>query len=248
MQHLGQTRSSVQPNHMLLTPDSFIRSPLPGFVRATCIVHIAPQCGAAFVQYTAELQADGRFGPAPQGSSRVVYVTSGTLTLETEGQSHPLNVGGYAYLPPDLEHVLHSELGAVATVFEKPFVETDSLEAPEMLWGNVADIVGTPLIGNETVMVKMLLPDDPRFDFAVNLMSYPAGSSLHLVEIHVMEHGLLMLSGEGTYKLGDHFYPVTAGDVIYMAPYCPQWFGALGATPSSYLLYKDVNRHPLEQF
>jgi (S)-ureidoglycine aminohydrolase len=69
-----------------------------------------------------------------------------------------------------------------------------------------------------------------------------------LVEIHVMEHGLLMLNGEGTYKLGDHFYPVTAGDVIYMAPYCPQWFGALGVTPSSYLLYKDVNRHPLEQF
>jgi len=39
---------------------------------------------------------------------------------------------------------------------------------------------------------------------------------------------------------------VTQGDVIYMAPYCPQWFGALGKTPSSYLLYKDWNRHPLE--
>jgi (S)-ureidoglycine aminohydrolase len=29
-----------------------------------------------------------------------------------------------------------------------------------------------------------------------------------------------------------------------MAPYCPQWFGALGKTPAKYLIYKDWNRHP----
>ena len=43
-----------------------------------------------------------------------------------------------------------------------------------------------------------------------------------------MEHGLLMLEGGGIYRLGDHWYPVTAGDFIWMAPFCPQWFGALG--------------------
>jgi (S)-ureidoglycine aminohydrolase len=30
-----------------------------------------------------------------------------------------------------------------------------------------------------------------------------------------------------------------------MAPYCTQWFGALGKTPAKYLIYKDWNRHPL---
>jgi (S)-ureidoglycine aminohydrolase len=30
-----------------------------------------------------------------------------------------------------------------------------------------------------------------------------------------------------------------------MAPYCPQWFGALGKQPAKYLIYKDWNRHPL---
>ena len=60
-----------------------------------------------------------------------------------------------------------------------------------------------------------------------------------------MEHGLLMLEGGGIYRLNDHWYPVTAGDFIWMAPYCPQWFGALGKTPAKYLLYKDWNRHPL---
>jgi (S)-ureidoglycine aminohydrolase len=27
-----------------------------------------------------------------------------------------------------------------------------------------------------------------------------------------------------------------------MAPFCPQWFVAIGKTPAAYLYYKDVNR------
>ena len=42
-----------------------------------------------------------------------------------------------------------------------------------------------------------------------------------------MEHGLVMLSGEGVYRLEDSWYPVQAGDAIWMAPYCPQWFVAI---------------------
>jgi (S)-ureidoglycine aminohydrolase len=91
----------------------------------------------------------------------------------------------------------------------------------------------------------MLLPDVPELDFAVNIMTYDPGASLALVEVHIMEHGLVMLEGGGVYRLGNAWYPVIAGDVIYMAPYCPQWFGALGKTPSAYLIYKDWNRHPL---
>jgi (S)-ureidoglycine aminohydrolase len=30
-----------------------------------------------------------------------------------------------------------------------------------------------------------------------------------------------------------------------MAPFCPQWFGAVGTKPTKYLIYKDFNRHPL---
>jgi (S)-ureidoglycine aminohydrolase len=55
----------------------------------------------------------------------------------------------------------------------------------------------------------------------------------------------MMLAGGGIYRLGDHWYPVMAGDFIWMAPYCPQWFGAIGKTPAQYLIYKDWNRHPL---
>ena len=56
---------------------------------------------------------------------------------------------------------------------------------------------------------------------------------------------VLMLQGGGIYRLGECWYPASAGDFIWMGPYCPQWFGALGKAPAKYLIYKDWNRHPL---
>ena len=90
----------------------------------------------------------------------------------------------------------------------------------------------------------MLLPEDLSFDLAVNIFTYQPGATLPFVETHIMEHGLLMLSGQGIYRLDADWHPVKAGDVIWMAPYCPQWFVAMGPTPASYIYYKDVNRAP----
>ena len=77
---------------------------------------------------------------------------------------------------------------------------------------------------------------------AVNIFTYQPGATLPLVETHIMEHGLLMLKGQGIYRLDADWHPVQAGDVIWMAPYCPQWFVATGPAPASYIYYKDVNR------
>ena len=57
------------------------------------------------------------------------------------------------------------------------------------------------------LQVRCLLPDTMNFDFAVNTMVYQPGASLSMVEMHVMEHGLLMLEGGGIYRLGDSWYP-----------------------------------------
>jgi (S)-ureidoglycine aminohydrolase len=111
--------------------------------------------------------------------------------------------------------------------------------------GHEDNVASVALMGDEDLQVRGLLPDSPSFDFAVNTMTYQPGAALALVEIHVMEHGLLMLEGGGIYRLGDNWYPVTAGDFIWMAPFCPQWFGALGKQPAKYLIYKDWNRHPI---
>ena len=73
----------------------------------------------------------------------------------------------------------------------------------------------------------------------------PTGRDLPFVETHIMEHGLLMLAGAGIYRLDDDWHPVQTGDVIWIAPYCPQWFAAVGDEPASYIYYKDVNRTPI---
>jgi (S)-ureidoglycine aminohydrolase len=108
--------------------------------------------------------------------------------------------------------------------------------------GRENQISGQPYLGDEDALLKILLPDHPSFDMAVNLFTYQPGACLPFVETHIMEHGLLMLDGQGIYRLEDRWYPVTAGDCIWMAPYCPQWFTAMGKSPARYLYYKDVNR------
>jgi (S)-ureidoglycine aminohydrolase len=112
--------------------------------------------------------------------------------------------------------------------------------------GQEQDLAGESFLGDPDANLKTLLPADPAFDMAVNILSYKPGATLPLVEVHVMEHGLLMLEGQGVYRLGEEWYPVCAGDVIWMGPFCAQWFAATGKEPARYLYYKDVNRDPLE--
>jgi len=69
-------------------------------------------------------------------------------------------------------------------------------------------------------------------------MTYQPGAALSMVEMHVMEHGLIMLE-VADYRLADAWYPVTAGDFHLDGPWCPQWFGAIGKLPAKYLIYKD---------
>jgi (S)-ureidoglycine aminohydrolase len=107
-------------------------------------------------------------------------------------------------------------------------------------------VEGAPFLGDPDAVLKALLPRDTRFDLAVNVFTFRPGATLPLVEVHVMEHGLLVLKGQGVYRLGDDWYPVRKGDVIWMAPFCPQWFVAMGKGPARYLYYKDVNRDPME--
>jgi (S)-ureidoglycine aminohydrolase len=242
MHQLGETRSASHSNHALSTPETFVRAPLPGMRNATAIVHTSPAMGAAFTQYTAEFEPGGQLGPS--ASPRFVYVLEGELTVSVGSKSHTLLPDGYAYLPAGGETVA-SASAARAVVIEKIYRPLPGTEPPAPLIASERDVPGEPLGGDPWLTVRKLLPDDPAFDFAVNTMQYLPGATLPMVEIHVMEHGLLMLEGGGIYRLGDRWYPVTAGDFIWMGPYCPQWFGALGKTPAKYIIYKDWNRHPL---
>src|ERR1039457_2452553 len=102
MHNLGRTRSSQQPNHLLLTPDTFVRTVLPGMKACSAIVHVSPALGAKFTQYTAELEVGGELGqPLTQ---RFLFVIEGGVTLEVDGKLRELSARGYAYLPQGLHH------------------------------------------------------------------------------------------------------------------------------------------------
>jgi (S)-ureidoglycine aminohydrolase len=242
MHQLGETRSASHRNHALFTPDTFVRAPLPGMRRATAIVHTSPAMGASFTQYTAEFEPGGQLGPS--ASQRFVYVLEGELTVTVGAQPQTLLKDGYAYLPQGREPVA-SVSASRAVVIEKIYRPLPGTEGPAPLIASEDSVPGELLNGDPWLTVRKLLPDDSSFDFAVNTMQYLPGATLPMVEIHVMEHGLLMMEGGGIYRLADCWYPVTAGDFIWMGPYCPQWFGALGKSPAKYIIYKDWNRHPL---
>lgn len=242
MHSLGQTRSSQQPNHLLLTPDTFVRTPLPGMKGCTGIVHAAPALGAGFTQYTAEFEAGGELGSTL--AQRFLFVIEGGVCVEVEGKRSDLGPRGYAYFPGATQRVVATKASRVA-VIEKQYQPLASVEAPRALVSSEDAVSSHALNDDPDLQVKCLLPDELSFDFAVNTMVYQPGAALSMVEMHVMEHGLLMLEGGGIYRLGDSWYPVTAGDFIWMGPWCPQWFGAIGKVPAKYLIYKDWNRHPL---
>jgi (S)-ureidoglycine aminohydrolase len=237
MNPFGVTRASHQPDHLLQTPDTFVRAPLPGTLNATAIVHIAPARGAAFTAYTVELGSEGLFVPGP--GQVFVYVLEGKIQT---GKAN-LSANQYAWFPPGKLKSAASKTGARAIVFEKYLKGS----APKSFSGDEKSVTPDPLgAADSGLEVRALFPDDPTHDFVVNTMTYRPGATLPMVEIHMFEHGLLMLQGEGVYRLGDRWYPVASGDFIWMAPFCPQWFGALGRKPAKYLIYKDWNRHPLQ--
>jgi (S)-ureidoglycine aminohydrolase len=207
------------------------------------IVHASPALGARFTQYTAELESGGELGST--SAQRFLFVLEGQLKLEVDGRQSEMVSRGYAYLPEGLPHRVVATRASRAAVIEKPYQPLASMESPCVLISSEDAVYCHPLGDDPSLQVKCLLPDAMNFDFAVNTMVYQPGASLSMVEMHVMEHGLLMLEGGGIYRLGDSWYPVTAGDFIWMGPWCPQWFGAIGKVPSKYLIYKNWNRHPL---
>jgi (S)-ureidoglycine aminohydrolase len=241
--NLGQTRSSHQRNHLLLTPDTFVRTSLPGMRKCMAIVHIGPALGSAFTQYTAEFETDGELGE--MAAERFLYITEGALRIELNGKQSELGARGYAYIPEGTPHRIIAIQPSRAVVIEKSYQALNSSAQTQPIISSEDDVSAHALNDDPDLQVKCLLPDELSFDFAINTMVYRPGAALSQVEMHVMEHGLIMLEGGGIYRLGDSWYPVTAGDFIWMGPWCPQWFGAIGKIPAKYLIYKDWNRHPL---
>ncbi|KAL8167903.1 hypothetical protein V2J09_009402 [Rumex salicifolius] len=238
----GFTRSLYKSDHALITPESHVFSPLPEWKNTLGAYLITPAAGAHFVMYLAKMQDNSRSELPPKNVERFIFLIEGAVTLTDEsGVTHKLMVDSYAYLPPDFEHSISSETAAALVIFERRYAFLQNY-VTELIVGstNKRPLLETP--GE----LRKLLPTSEAYDFNIHIMDFEPGEFLNVKEVHYNQHGLLLLEGQGIYRLGDSWYPVQAGDAIYMAPFVPQWYAALGKTRSRYLLYKDVNRNPLE--
>ena len=236
------SRTRVARDHALITPESHVPAPLVGWEKSQAITLIAPVMGAGFTQHLVTMEPGAASGAPSEGVERFLFVLEGEVTLEADATT-TLAPGGYAFFPPGAEHVLRAAAPARLFLLEKVYRPLDG-HAPKVVIGREQDVEGQPFLGDPDAILRPLLPDEPGFDLAMNSFAFQPGASLPMVESHVMEHGLIFLEGGGVYRLGESWYPVTAGDAIWMAPYLPQWFGCIGKTPAKYLYYKDVWRDP----
>lgn len=248
MPFAGITRSAISSDHALIAPDSNVKSALPGWKSTMGIILISPQLGAGFLQYEALMEKGGTSGEPQAGVQRLFYVREGSVQVIAGGAKKTLTAGGYGYVPAHEEHSIKALKASRLLIFEKDFVPLEGEALPEIVLGQEQDVTGAPFLGDSDAVLQVLLPDHPRFDMAINIFTYNPGATLPFVETHVMEHGLMMLAGQGVYRLSDSWYIVGEGDVIWMAPYCAQWFVASGKKQARYIYYKDVQRDPLQAF
>ena len=117
---LAKREAPGTPNHLLLTPDTFVRTPLPGMKACTAIVHAGPAIGAEFTQYTAEFEAGGELGDTP--AQRFVYVLEGKRQgRDGRASKSELGARGYAYFPQGLAHRVVAAKASRVAVIEKPY-------------------------------------------------------------------------------------------------------------------------------
>ncbi|WP_172329459.1 (S)-ureidoglycine aminohydrolase [Mangrovicoccus sp. HB161399] len=236
----GATRSDIRARHALLTPESHEWVTQPDWPGAELAVLVSPDMGARLSLSLVRCPEDAAAHPAAPGLARFVFCLEGGAAL-SDGTG--LAPESFAFLPPGCGLGLDIPAGSRLAVFEWRFLPRG--EVPGPLAGSLAGVPARALRGDDWLKVQKMLPSDPAFDFEVNVMSFRPGASLAYVETHFMEHGLLMLDGGGVYRLDGLWYPVQAGDAIWMGPHVPQWFGALGRTPSRYLICKNYNRSPM---
>ena len=230
----------MRSSYALLCPDSHVPSLQSGWEGTELFVLISSGIGAHLRQSLYSLEAGGRGVGHTGEEEHFYYVVEGSCLVN----GHSLKRGGFAYIPAGGTFEVKAATGAKILLFAKKYEVLPGVAVPQPIFGEENAVAPEPFLGDPSARLQELLPGTLDFDLAVNIFTYDPGATLPFVECHVMEHGMLILEGAGVYKLGDDWHPVGAGDALWLAPYCPQWFVAMGKTPARYIYYKDVNRRP----
>jgi len=240
------TRSVTKSNHAIISPDGYINSSVPGWTNCTVNVIINEAMGAGFCQAFITLTASGKLTGKTKLSQIFFYVAEGQCSATISGETKVLNKGQFVYVPVEKQYSFEDPApGTQLLSFHKVYEPLEGYNVPPVIFGDAAAVEGPAYLGDPALRLQVLLPDNHSFDMAINIFTYDPGGHLPLVETHVMEHGLMYLQGQGVYMLDHQWYPIKKGDSIWMAPYCQQWFTAMGKEPAVYIYYKNVNRFPI---
>ncbi|CAI5944391.1 unnamed protein product, partial [Closterium sp. NIES-65] len=294
----GFTRSVVARDHALITPESRVFSPLPGWENTLSAHLVTPAIGAHFAMSLIRLSGNASSAPPVVGVERFVFVVSGQVSFTQCGAPGETSEGGaanecasagdagsastctssivlqedlaadsYVYLPPNTPHSLASASGATLVLIERraerspngahlclasasgdwrlelhscslnavlPYLRYCPISGFATASGvesgseGLAVVVGQthkqPIlpVPGEVFALRKLLPSTIAYDFNIHIMDFEPGEFLNVKEVHYNQHGLLLLEGRGIYRLADSWYPVQAGDAIWMAPFVPQ--------------------------
>lgn len=247
------SRSVSRFDYAIRPPTNMCRSLLPEWQGALSWILASPEIGYGcnFAEYLLQLEPGGgsQNPEVESGVESFLYVLQGALTVRAGAQSTVLNPGGFAFLPPDVAWSAQNQ-GDAADRFlwvrkaYQPFGD----HKPALIFGEEKDVSPYLITGKPGWGAKSLLPgNDPAYDMAMSIVIFPPGGVHAYVETHPEEHGLYMLQGQGVYFLGSDWHEVTAGDFIWMRPYCPQSYYAGGEEETRYLFYKNANRQVVLQ-
>ncbi|TMM52340.1 bifunctional allantoicase/(S)-ureidoglycine aminohydrolase [Sulfitobacter sabulilitoris] len=236
-----------------VTQRDIVTSFLPGWTGTRAWILARPLSGFAetFAQYAVEI-APGGGSDAPEPDSMaqtVILVASGALRLTIKGQGHDMTPGGYAYIPPGADWTLRNSGDAACQLHlvRKRYAPAPGIDAPDAFVTSDHAVAPTPMPDCNGVWstTRFVDPADLRHDMHVNIVTFQPGGRIPFAETHVMEHGLYVLQGTADYLLNTDWVPVGPGDFMWLRAFCPQACIATGTEPFRYLLYKDVNRHPV---
>lgn len=245
MNTFGMTRSKLARHYALIAPDSHEAVTLPDWNGASLVHLVTPDIGAGFSMFFVHAVNTLSTTQHSEQYERFILVRQGQLKLSDDSGHKTLVKDDYVFLPAGHIHQLSANGPVKLLMLERPYSKRDGALGPTAHYSKLASVPTKPLKGDTRLQVQKLLPEGPEWDMEINTMCFQPGAGLPYVETHFMEHGLLMLDGGGIYRLGDDWYPVAVGDAIWMGPFCPQWFGAIGTEDARYLIYKNWNRDPL---
>jgi (S)-ureidoglycine aminohydrolase len=238
-------RAVVHHRYAVITPSQVTPRLASGWEKAACHLVLSPVMGSRFSQSLVILQADGQCSGNTGMEQYFVSVLEGTASVLLDDRRHRLEAGSYFFVPAGKDMLINSSgAGTRLLVTQRHYRVLAGVPKPPGFVSHERDLKPSPLSGVEGVQIRPMLPDQPSFDLAANLVSFEPGAALPGICLKPVELARVMLRGRGLYRAEGNWQGVEAGDVVWTASYCPHQFFALGRQGAAYLCFEEVNRDP----